>query len=41
MKDEMKKERVEKEGLEVVDRGKDEKLDGFKCCWGSLHLLLG
>ncbi len=37
----MKKERVEKEGLEVVDIGINEDVNGQKCCVGSLHVIRG
>ncbi len=41
MEKEMKIERVEKEEIELIDRGEGENLDEFYCCWGSYFALFG
>ncbi len=37
----MDKKRLEKKGIEVIDKGKDEDKNGTNCCWGPFAALRG
>ncbi len=40
MKAEMKKKVVGKDEIVVIEKGRDEKADGYECCWGSFFYLI-
>ncbi len=35
----MDKKKIEKSKIVVVDKGKNEKVDAWDCCWGSLFAI--
>lgn len=40
MKEKTRKMRFEKKGIVVVEKGKDETLDGASCCIGSIFVII-